>query len=62
VSSSYGQQRVHEPDQRIACDIDGTPPAKGHFYAREEQKCAEEIKRPVERFNESDTNADHHAA
>ena len=48
--------------QRIPCDIDSSHSAKGHLYAREEQEGAEEIKRPVERFNERDTNADHHTA
>src|SRR4029077_8352603 len=43
-------------------DIDRSLPAKEHLYAREEQKSSEEINRPVERFNERDTNADHHSA
>ena len=62
VGIAYRQQPAHQPDYRIPTDIDSSFRAKEHLYAREEQKGAEEIKRPVERFHERDTNADHHPA
>src|SRR6516165_11877760 len=62
VALAHGQQPAHEANQRIPRDIDHYLPTKEHLDAREEQKDAKEIKRPVERFNECDTNADHHTA
>src|SRR5258708_21617789 len=62
VGIAHRQQPAHEPDQRIPRDIDSSLSVKGHLYARKEQESAEEIKRPVKRFNEGYTNADHHTA
>src|SRR4029077_13728543 len=62
VAIAHGQQPAHEPDQGIPCDIDHFLPTKEHLDAREEQKDAEQIKRPVECFNERNPNTDHHTA
>src|SRR5205823_5958064 len=59
VAIAYGQQPAHEPYQRVSCYVKSLPSAKEHLCAREEQKGAKEIKRPVERFNECDSDADH---